>query len=435
MENSDLIEKEAEAGILACCLIDAGSLAICIDSGMEHFTFFEGSHRMIFAAMVETSNEGIEIDEISIASRLEKDGLLDEIGGYKVLTGIGGRVETSAHLQHWIEIVKERFRMWSLNSICKSAIEHISEAGKTSGEVMTFLENEILALGTGRKGDIITSKELAPQIKEYIENFATEGGMIGISSGLFELDRMLRGFKSGEMIVIGGRPGIGKTSLLLRFVEAAAQGYEGMDRAGVLFVSLEMGAKELGTRYISQRTRSDLQRVLDGDVEKQETMLAELSEFAEAPIVIVDNPDLDIHRIRSIARTAKRQHGVGLILIDYLQIVAPVKTVGQGNRVEEVAYISRSLKAMARELNIPVVVASQFNRELEKTGRRPRLSDLKESGAIEQDCDVAVLLHTGGPEDDLSIYGEKNSDRDHCQAAQWTCRGCAIFVRAKAYTL
>ena len=381
---------EAEAAVLGSMILDPE----CIGQVVQQVTtgaFYRIEHQMIFDAIVslwEKKNE--KFDLLLLRDELKNRSQLEETGGAEYLVKIAESVPSSANVEQYLQIVKDKQMMRELIS---AAGEVLTEAFETAGDAAEKLdraEQKIFNV-TQKKitGSAVSIKQLLTEAFEAIDR--REGHHItGLPTGFAELDDLTCGLQNGEMIVIAGRPSMGKTSFAMNIAE-----HIGADNnISVAFFSLEMSKQQLAERMLCSRAMMDSQIVRKGminDNQYQELVHA-ASELSEKPIFVDDTPGITPLELRGKARRLRSRYGIKCIFIDYLQLMS------QGGKVEsrqqEVSEISRYLKALARELEIPVIVLSQLNRSPEgREGHRPRMSDLRESGSIEQDADVVVLLH------------------------------------------
>src|SRR6266850_1402908 len=356
---------EAEQGVLGSMLISPReTIAECVEKINEEY-FYVPAHRTIYDILVELWNGGQGIDLITFTQVLRDRNLLDSVGGAALVTNLFTFVPTAANVQYYLEIVRDKY----------------------------ILRQIIFDVGEDRfKGQMLSMKDHAMQAIETIEKlYERKGSITGISTGFVEFDRMTSGLHPSEMVVIAARPSMGKTALAMNIAEYVAIN----EQLPVAVFSLEMSSQQLVQRMLCSRARVNLQRVRDGFLGERDfpSLTAAASKLAEAKIFIDDSPSLEILELRAKARRLKAQQGVELVLIDYLQLLRSATRRAKENRQLEISEISAGLKALAKELNIPVIVVAQLNRQPEaRSGGKPRLSDLRESGSIEQDADLVGLL-------------------------------------------
>ena len=382
----------AEAAVLGSMIIDPECIADVVEQ-LESGSFYRIENRYIFDALIALyeKNKGEGIDAVLLRDELAKRKRLDEIGGVEYIVKIMESVPSSASVMYYAGIVKDKLL---LRQIIAAASEILEDAYDESGEPNEKLddaERRIFAV-TDKKisGSAVALKDLVTRAYELIEK--RKGRVVtGLATGYYELDDKTCGLQNGEMIVIAGRPSMGKTSLALNIAEHIGL----VEKLPIAVFSLETGRQQLAERFLCSNSQIDAQLVRKGllDTEHHEQLKQVCGELYEAPIYIDDTSTLTPLELRAKARRLKSQYDIRCIIADYLQLMH----LGSGrveSRQQEIATISRYIKALAREINVPVVVLSQLNRAPEgREGHRPRMSDLRESGSIEQDADVVMLLH------------------------------------------
>ncbi len=395
---------EAEEGLLAACLIDGGREIIteCIEAKIAPEFFFKTAHQEIYRALLSLYETGDPIDEILLLEYLRKNGLEEEVGGISVIYAIQDRIETPAHAHYFSKIVHEKYLLRRLIRTSREAIEACYEQQEDMSSFIEKIEQDIFEISRDRITD--AAKPIRESLDEAVADIHAllngRDDADGVLSGFRDLDGMTYGFHPGQMIVLAARPSVGKTSLAMNFAEHAMIPDGGRKPSGVLVFSLEMTAAQLAMRLICSRSRVDMKRIRDRVISKQDSadIATTVKELKKSPLWIDDGSSSTILDIRAKARRLHTKSPLGLVVVDYLQLIR-----GTDNRVQreqQIADISRGMKGMAKELNVPVVVLSQLNRESEKENRDPRLSDLRESGSIEQDADVVFLLHRPKKSDD-----------------------------------
>ena len=405
---------DAEAGLLACCLKDISgeALAACIESNLDSESFHRPAHQIIFGALVALHNAGNQVDEIILAEHLQTENLLEKVGGLPALYQLTKRIETTAHLSYWMKIVEDKFLM---RKIIRTATGVIDEAYSSPNDLEEFLgkvEQDILNVSENRINDgarpISESMDKAMRlVDDLINKVSTEG----VLTGFVDLDKYTHGLHPSEMIVLAARPSIGKTSLAMNIAETATFHTTNQDDSkDVLVFSLEMSSTQLATRLLCGRARVDMQKLRDGFANKSEQgkLAKTAKELMAAPLWLDDSAAMGIHEMRAKARRRHRKSPLKLIIIDYLQLI--MGSDPRTPREQQIAEISRNIKAMAKELSVPVLVLSQLNRDSEKENRDPRISDLRESGSIEQDADVVMLL--GRKREDAFDDQERSNPND-----------------------
>jgi replicative DNA helicase len=383
---------EAEAAVLGSMIIDPECISEVVETlGAE--AFYRIEHQLIFSALVGLyeKNKSEAIDAVLLRDELKNRKHLDEVGGVEYIAKIMDSVPSSANVAYYAGIVKDKMLLREMIAAASEILNDAYNQRGEPGETLDEAERRIFAV-TDKKisGSAVGLKDLVTQAYELIEK--RQGGVVtGLATGYLPLDELTCGLQSGEMIIIAGRPSMGKTSLALNIAE-----YIGVqEKMPVAIFSLETGKQQLAERFLCSRSEIDAQKVRKGmlDTEHYETLKAASGELYDAPIYIDDTSTLTPLELRAKARRLKSLYDIRCVVVDYLQLMH----LGAGrveSRQQEIATISRYVKALARELNIPVVVLSQLNRSPEgREGHLPRMSDLRESGSIEQDADVVILLH------------------------------------------
>jgi replicative DNA helicase len=387
---------EAEQGVLGSMLLSPRqAIAECVEKINEQY-FYIPAHQTIYSVLVDLWNAGQAIDLITFTQVLRDRNLLESVGGAAFVTSLFTFVPTAANLEYYLEIVRDKY---ILREIISAATESVRRAYEEQDEVNNLLdevEQRIFAVGEDRfKGQLLSMKEQVMSTLESIEKlFENKGAITGVSTGFRDLDKLTSGLHRSEMIVIAARPSMGKTALAMNIAEHAAI----EAKLPVAIFSLEMSAQQLVQRMLCSRARVNLAKTRDGFLSEADfpKLTHAASKLAEAKIFIDDTASLSILELRAKARRLKTQQDIQLIIIDYLQLVRSTSRRAQDNRQLEISEISGGLKGLAKELNIPIVVVAQLNRNPEiRTGSGkgvPRLADLRESGSIEQDADVVGLL-------------------------------------------
>ncbi len=378
----------AEQGIISCCLIDPEkSIPVCIEKFQGHEAFFDNRYQDLFMVLTDMYDGRESIDEITLRQKLTDNHLLEAVGGAEHLQQLRDFTPSIANLPYYLDIVYEKRDDFEVETI-------IDEAEKV-----------IFAVGQMRFARKLTNtKEIVKGAINILEDmFTNRGKMRGLSTGLVDLDLYYRGLKAGEMHVVAGRPSMGKTSLAMQIAEVVALD----QRVPVGVFSLEMTAESLVLRMIAARAGIDLRQVERGFfTEKDQFNLAESAKkIAGAPIYFEDESGISILNLRSKARRMVQLYGIKLIVIDYLQLLHSDNRKCE-SRQQEVADISNGIKNMAKELGIPVIVICQLNRDIEKRAGPPKMSDLRESGAIEQDADSISILWKDKDDDAPSTEAE-----------------------------
>jgi replicative DNA helicase len=380
---------------------DAANKAISI-LGSSHY-FYKDSHRKIFDAMLELMNNSNPIDTVSVSDELKKVKSLKSIGGIYYLTGLVDKVPTSARVETYAEIVKEKGILRDLITTSHEISKKALDAGDSVGSILDQAEQSIFNLTEQKDSKRYQHIEpiLSRTVKRIEEIAANPGSTIGVPSGIIDLDKLTAGFQKGDLVIIAGRPSMGKTALALTVARNAAI----ESKSPTAIFSLEMSSDQLGQRLLTSEARVDNSHVRRGSLPsgKWKNINIASGKLAQAPLYIDDTPALSILDLRSRARRLKRERNIELIIVDYLQLMQGPKN--SENRQNEISQITQSLKALAKELNIPVIALSQLSRAVEqRTKKEPMLSDLRESGAIEQDADVVIFLYRP------SVYDKEDQD-------------------------
>src|SRR5437870_4761043 len=384
---------DAEQGVLGSMLISPReTIAECVEKINEEY-FYIPAHRTIYNVLVDLWNTGQAIDLITFTQVLRDRHLLETVGGAAFVTSLFTFVPTAANVQYYLDIVRDKY---ILREIITAATESVRRAYEEQDEVNNLLdevEQRIFAVGEDRfKGEMLSMKEQVMSTLESIEKlFENKGAITGVSTGFRDLDKLTSGLHSSEMIVIAARPSMGKTALAMNIAEHAAIEV----KLPVAIFSLEMSAQQLVQRMLCSRARVNLAKTRDGFLGEADfpKLTHAASKLAEAKIFIDDSAGLTILELRAKARRLKAQQNVQLIIVDYLQLLRSTSRRAQDNRQLEISEISAGLKGLAKELKIPIIVVAQLNRQPEqRSGGKPRLSDLRESGSIEQDADLVALL-------------------------------------------
>ena len=403
---------EAEQGLLGSILLDpARVLDICTAKGVVAEAFVEPSHRSIYAAITRLASKGQPVDGITVSNFLKGTGDLEAVGGVRALTELMDRTPTSAHAGYYAELVMEQYLRRCILGAVREVEANVYDSSQSADYVLGMAEQTILGIGEGRT-KAGTSVDWRTSVGETLSMLTRQlehpGELSGIPTGFKALDNQLRGLHRGEMIVLAARPSMGKTSLAMNIAECVARGRDIMGRPfpspdgrvkkrTVLVFSLEMPQMQLTTRMLCGIAGVSAREVEKGQFVKKEVVLPLLrsaaKELQETPVLCDDQGGLDVMELRARARHAHKRNPVELIVIDYLQLLSYREFAQQGQQVM-VAKISGEIKAMAKELNVPVLVLSQLSRNPEQRGgdEKPKNSDLRDSGAIEQDADVILLL-------------------------------------------
>ena len=384
---------DLEQVVLGAMMIDKKGVDEVIDI-LSPEAFYKESHRYIFESVFKLFENSEPIDLLTVSSQLRKDGKLDMVGGDFYLISLTQKVSSSAHIEFHARIILQKFIQRSLIKISNEIIE---EAYDETKDVFDLLDNAEAKLYEVTQGNVKKSTETAQslviQAKKKIEEISNKEGLSGIPTGFTKLDRLTSGWQPSDLIIVAARPGMGKTALTLTMARNIAVD----QNIPVAFFSLEMSSVQLITRLISSETGLSSEKLRTGKLEKHEweQLNVKVKSLEKAPLFIDDTPSLSIFDLRAKARRLASQYGIKMIVIDYLQLMTAGGSQKGGNREQEISMISRNLKALAKELNVPVIALSQLSRAVETRGgsKRPLLSDLRESGAIEQDADIVAFIY------------------------------------------
>ena len=387
-------DVDAEMAALGCALLEREAL----DKTAEHLTpemFYHRPHQTICRVLLELYERRVDVDFNTVAERLRAMNALEQVGGAIYLTDLIDRVATTAHVDSYIRIIRGKYLLRTLITASTEVVRRCYASAEDPEDLLDEAEQAVFAIAEKKVAE--SFREMKPLVQGAVDKiermFEDQHYVTGLPSGFHDLDEMTSGFQDSEMIVIAARPSIGKTALALGIAEHCAADKDG-PKVPVAIFSLEMSAEQVTQRLLCVRAGMNLRDVRRGIFRKErwQDIVNAASDLTVAPIYINDTPGLTPLQLRAIARRLKATYDVRLIIVDYLQLMS-AGTRRPENRQQEISEISRLLKSLARELNVPVIVCSQLRREAEtRQDRRPQLADLRESGAIEQDADVVMLL-------------------------------------------
>ncbi len=411
---------ELEEAVLGALMIDKNALNEVIDI-LNPECFYKESHKEIYAAIKNLFAESQPIDMLTVSALLRKNGKLEICGGDFGIANLTQKVASSAHIEYHARIIVQKHIQ---RSLIRVSSEIINDAFDESSDVLDLLdkaESKLFEIANGSiKKNYDSAQSLVKEAIERIEYISNQDGLSGIASGFLKLDNITSGWQPSDLIILAARPGMGKTA----FVLSMARNIAVDSQAAVAVFSLEMSSVQLITRLISSETGLSSEKLRKGKLEDYEwqQLHAKIKNLEKAPLFIDDTPALSIFDLRAKCRRLVAQHNVKVIVIDYLQLMTSGGE-SKGNREQEISMISRSLKSIAKELNVPVIALSQLSRAVETRGgsKRPLLSDLRESGAIEQDADIVSFIFR--PE----YYGLTEWDDEDGTP----CEGQAEFIIAK----
>ncbi|MCD6092207.1 MAG: replicative DNA helicase [Bacteroidales bacterium] len=380
-----------EEAVLGALMLEKNALTAVIDI-LEPEVFYKQAHQKIFKAIQKLFASTEPIDILTVSNRLKSDGELEEVGGAYYITQLTNRVASSANIEFHARILLQKYVQRELIRVSSETIKDAFEDSTDVFELLDQAEQQLFDISENnfRRESYDMQSLVRESIAEIEAAKNSEGSLRGIPSGFTDLDRLTAGWQKSDLVVIAARPGMGKTAFALTLSSNAA-----MAKKPVAIFSLEMSAVQLTTRLISAEAEITSNKLKRGDLAEHEweQLNTRVKALVDAPIFIDDTPALSIFELRAKCRRLKEQHNIELIIVDYIQLMRAGDTAG--NREQEISTISRSLKALAKELNVPVLVLSQLNRSVETRGgsKKPQLSDLRESGAIEQDADMVIFIY------------------------------------------
>ena len=384
---------ESERALLGALLLKPDVIHDVLDS-INPTSFYSEKHRIIFGAMSELAQRSEPIDLLSLSERMQNQGMLEHAGGRSYLAELAGSAPTPGNFSHYAELVSRKSLMRSLIDAAYNITETAYNDARDTMEVLDEAEKSIYAIGDASSAHkFISIGDKVHETWDRIEALSKkEDGIRGVPSGFPSLDSLLSGFHPSDLVIIAARPSMGKTSLALDIARNAAVRHN----VPVGIFSLEMSSEQLIDRMLAAESFVNSWKLRTGQIKDTDDfnrIRDALETLSKAPIYIDDKPGNNILAMRAVARRLKRDKGIGLIIVDYLQLMAPTSTKSSESLVQQVTEISRSLKSLAREIKVPVIALSQLSRAVEQRGGKPRLSDLRDSGSIEQDADVVIFIH------------------------------------------
>ena len=383
---------EAEQAVLGAILLEPETFSTAAER-LSPNDFFRAGHQVIFEAMLELFEKGEPIDLVTVTTLLTNSDKLDLAGGVPYLTDLASSVPTAANIDYYSKIVEEKAL---LRRLIQTATDIVTESFNKEDEVEELLdqaERSILAVSSRKNANAFKPiKDVLIEVYDNIEKLHhAKDDVTGVPTGFRDLDRITSGFQKSDLIIIAARPSMGKTAFALNIAQNVAINTD----ENVAIFSLEMGAEQLVQRMLCAEGNIDSQRLRTGKLEQEDwgKLTMAMGSLSHAGIYIDDSPGIRVSDIRSKCRRLKQEHGLGMIIIDYLQLIQGSERARE-NRQQEVSEISRSLKSLARELEVPVIALSQLSRSVEsRQDKRPMMSDLRESGSIEQDADIVGFLY------------------------------------------
>lgn len=382
--------REAEMSVLGAMLFEEAALVRAFEV-LRPENFYDMNHRKIFQAMLKLFEKNRPVDLVTVAEELSSSKQLEDIGGASYLTQLTTIVPTSAHLDHYASIVKDKSVLRYLIQNATHIVQECFESEHDVRRVLDHAERMIFEISQHRvEGKILSFKDIIHDSMETIDQlYQRKEHVTGVGTGFHQFDTQTAGLQPSDLVIVAGRPSMGKSAFAMAICENAAVNL----KKPVAVFSLEMSKEQLVQRMLCSHARVDAQKVRTGYLSHQDwpKLTSAAGKLSEAPIFIDDTPGQSVLEVRAKARRLKMQHDIQLVIIDYLQLM---QGMGRSeSRQQEISEISRSLKALGRELKVPVIAVSQLSRAVEnRTGNKPQLSDLRESGAIEQDADVVVFL-------------------------------------------
>ncbi len=382
--------NEAEMAVLGSMLLEENAVSQAVEL-LDEKVFYKDAHKKIFTAIVDIYQENKPVDLVTTTERLKSRKAFDDIGGASYLASLPQAVPTAANVSYYAKIVREKYIMRSLITTGTQIVTDAYEGDANTEELLDRSEKLIFDI-TSRKSEAssVPIKEIIKDSIEAIDGlYQRKEHITGIATGFHAFDIMTAGLQPSDLIIVAGRPSMGKSALATCIAEHAGM----IEKVPTVIFSLEMAKEQLAQRMLCAHARVDFHKVRTGFLAQSDwpKLTNAAGTLSESPIFIDDTPSISALELRAKARRLKSQHNIGLVIVDYLQLMRTTK--GMDNRQQEISEISRSLKALAREISAPVIAMSQLSRAVEaRADRRPQLSDLRESGAIEQDADVVMLL-------------------------------------------
>ena len=393
MERMPPASVEAEQAVLGAMLLKPEAVTTAAEE-LSADDFYRETHRLIYEAMMELKDRTEPVDLVTLTEQLKKADKLTKIGGIPALSLIANSVPTAANVQYHARIVREKAQLRSLIHAATEIAGAAYEDAEDVEDIMDSAEKRILEVSSGKRSkDFVPLQDILLNTLEQIEaRYSNKGSITGLPTGFTELDHLTAGLQKSDLILVAARPSMGKTAFTLNIAAHVVL----RAKEPVAFFSLEMSKEQLVQRLICSEGRIDSQRLRVGELEDKEwgDLIDTANRLSAAPLYIDDTPGITVMELRSKARRLKAEQGLSLIIIDYLQLMQGRTSKSGDNRQQEISEISRSLKALARELNVPVVALSQLSRSVESRQiKRPMLSDLRESGSLEQDADIVMFLY------------------------------------------
>jgi replicative DNA helicase len=385
---------DLEQAVLGAMMLEKNAVTAVIDS-LKPQTFYDPRHQFIYGAILELFGTSSPIDLLTVTNKLKERGELEAAGGLAYISQLTSRIGSSAHIEYHARIITEKHIKRELIRISSEIIKDSFDDTVDVFDVLNKAEGDLFQIAENNMGKHMDTMQnvVREAINEIEKASKNSDGISGVPTGFHDLDKLTSGWQRSDMIVIAARPAMGKTAFVLSMARNTAVDHN----MGVAIFSLEMSSVQLVKRLISGEARLDAEKLRKGDLKDHEfqQLHSRISKLATAPIYIDDTPGISVFDLRAKCRRLKSQHDIQMVIIDYLQLMTAGGSKGSGNREQEISTISRSIKEIAKELNVPVIALSQLSRSVESRGgdKRPVLSDLRESGAIEQDADIVSFIY------------------------------------------
>ncbi len=380
---------DAEISVLGAMLLSSDAAAKAMET-LRAEDFYQDAHQLIFSAILDLFNQARPVDVVTTSEQLRQNGHLEQIGGLAYLMEVANLVPTAAHLEHYAQVVRATSMLRQIIAVATDLITVAYRADKGPQDILDQAQAALFQLAQRGHQDVARLQEVLIETFTRLEElYSSHGKLVGLPTGFTDLDRMTAGLQASDLVVVAARPSMGKTMLCLNLARHVAL----HEKVPVVIFSLEMSREQLALRLLSAESEIEGHRLRTGELDGEawSKLSLALGRLGESPIYIDDTPGISSLELRAKARRMKAQHDIGLVIVDYMQLMQGRRSE---NRQQEISDISRSLKALARELKVPVVTLSQLSRAVEsRTDKRPMLSDLRESGAIEQDADVVAFLY------------------------------------------
>lgn len=385
---------DLEQAVLGAMMLERNAVTDAIDI-LQKESFYDPKHQYIFGVIKELFGRSKPIDLLTVTDQLKRNGELEAAGGAIYLSQLTSRIASTAHIEYHARVISEKYIKRELIRMSSEVMRDAFDDTNDVFDVLNKAESDLFKIAENNMGRAVN--DMPSVVREAIEEIEkaaqNSDGISGIPTGFFELDKLTAGWQRSDMIVIAARPAMGKTAFVLSMARNTAVDHN----MGVAIFSLEMSSVQLVKRLIASEARLSAEKLRKGDLAEHEfqQLHSRIKKLSTAPIFIDDTPGISVFDLRAKCRRLKMQHNIDIVIIDYLQLMTAGGNKSQGNREQEISTISRSIKEIAKELNIPIIALSQLSRSVEQRGgdKRPVLSDLRESGAIEQDADIVSFIY------------------------------------------